>query len=70
MKHLIWDTAKVFLVFTLCTSLFYYGLKVMNREYEEQHRYDMPEGPAVKVFNSEYETNLIDRLNLFFRLGE
>jgi len=68
MKHLIWDTAKVFVIFTICTCLFYFGLKAMHHEYEDQHRYDLPEGPAVKVFQE--EKTIIDRLNLFFQLGE
>jgi hypothetical protein len=40
----------------------------MHTEYEEFHRYDQPDGPAVKVFQQ--ESSLLDRLNLFFRLGE
>jgi len=68
MKGLLRDTVKVFILFALCTCLFYLGLKVMHAEYEENHRYDMPEGPAVKVFQE--NGNIIDRLNLFFRVGE
>lgn len=40
----------------------------MHHEYKQLHKYDVPQGPAVKVFQA--ETNFIDRLNLFFRLGE
>lgn len=68
MKRVMWDTAKVFVIFIACTFLFYYGLREMHSEYEQYHRYDQPEGVAVKVFNG--EQSIIDRLNLFFRLGE
>lgn len=68
MRRIVWDTTKVFVIFIACTFLFYYGLRVMHAEYEQYHRYDTPEGAAVKVFNE--EKSLVDRLNLFFRLGE
>ncbi|ASK63282.1 hypothetical protein CFK37_14535 [Virgibacillus phasianinus] len=68
MKRMLWDTLKVFVIFTVCTFLFYFGLRIMHAEYKEYHRYDPPEGPAVKVFDT--EEDLIDRFNLFFRLGE
>lgn len=68
MRQLIQDTLKIFIIFIACTFLFYFGLRFMQLEYEQIHRYDAPEGPSEKV----YETNdrLIDRLDLFFRLGE
>lgn len=50
MRRLIGDTVKVFILFTLCTFLFYYGLQLLHNEYEQIHRFDPPEGPAVKVF--------------------
>ncbi len=68
MKRIIWDTTKVLIIFITCTLLFYFGIRVMHEEYEQLHRYDTPEGPAVKVFQT--EESFIDRLNLFFRLGE
>ncbi len=68
MKHVIWDTIKVFVIFIACTLLFYVGLRAMHNEYEQNHRYDPPEGDSVKVFN--LNEDFIDRLNLFFRLGE
>lgn len=68
MKKVVWDTIKVFVIFIACTFLFYFGLRAMHSEYEQYHRYDPPEGPSVKVFNS--RDSLVDRLNLFFRLGE
>lgn len=68
MKRAMWDIIKVFIVFTLCTFIFYFGLRLIHNEYEEYHRYDIPEGPAAKVFKS--EDGILDRLHLFFRLGE
>lgn len=68
MKRMVWDTTKVFIIFLACTLVFYFGLRVMHSEYEQYHRYDAPDGPAVKVYNA--EGNFMDRLNLFFRLGE
>lgn len=68
MKRIVWDSVKVFVIFIACTFIFYFGLRVMHTEYEQYHRYDQPEGPAVKVFKE--EDSLFDRLNLFFRLGE
>lgn len=68
MRRLVWDTSKVFIIFIACTFLFYFGLRVMHTEYEQYHRYDEPNGAAVKVFHT--EESFIDRLNLFFRLGE
>lgn len=68
MNRVLWDTIKVFVIFIACTFLFYYGLRTMHSEYEQFHRYDPPEGPAVQVFNE--EESFLDRLNLFFRLGE
>jgi hypothetical protein len=66
---LVKDTFKIFIIFTACTLLFYFGLKAMHAEYEEYHRYDPPEGKAVKVFNGDNQA-FIDRLSIFFRLGE
>ncbi|MGM8211674.1 YqzK family protein [Virgibacillus sp. W0430] len=68
MKRIVWDSVKVFVIFIACTFIFYFGLRLMHTEYEQYHRYDQPEGPAVKVFNE--EESVFDRLNLFFRIGE
>lgn len=68
MKRIMWDTIKVCFIFIACTTLFYFGMRMLHSEYEQLHRYNAPEGPAVKVFKT--EDNFIDRLNLFFRLGE
>lgn len=68
MKQFIWDFFKIAVIFICCTCIFYIGLRFMYQEYEERHRYDEPIGPAVKVFDE--ESGLIDRIQLYFRLGE
>ncbi|MFC0523073.1 YqzK family protein [Pontibacillus salicampi] len=67
--HLLKDVLKIFIIFTGCTLLFYFGLRLMNEEYDQLHRYDEPDGKAVKVFQWEDE-RLLERLTIFFRLGE
>ncbi|MBU5265347.1 DUF4227 family protein [Virgibacillus proomii] len=68
MKSLLLDMIKVFFIFIACTWLFYCGFRLMHAEYEQYHRYDTPEGPAMKVFTE--ELSFFDRIQLFFRLGE
>ncbi|MGJ9456880.1 DUF4227 family protein [Oceanobacillus sp. CF4.6] len=68
MKRLIWDTLKVFIIFTLCTFLFYYGLQLLHSEYEQIHRFDPPNGPAIKVNQS--QSRLFDRIPIIFQRGE
>ncbi|MDC3413112.1 YqzK family protein [Aquibacillus sp. 3ASR75-11] len=63
------DAIKICIIFIGCTLLFYYGLRIMNTEYENYHRYDPPSGRAVKVFEHDQQS-IIDRLSIFFRLGE
>ena len=46
------QTLKVFIIFTGCTILFYYGIMWVNEEYQDYHRYDEPEGSAIKGFNN------------------
>src|SRR5699024_5947997 len=48
MRQFVWDILKVMIIFLGCTFLFYFGLRAMHHEYEEYHRYDQTEGPAVK----------------------
>lgn len=64
MLSVIWKTCKISIVFIGCTCLFYFGLRAMHQEYEQFHRYDQPEGPAVKVFQE--EDRWMDRLQYFF----
>ena len=65
-------TLKVFIIFTGCTILFYYGIMLVNEEYQNYHRYDEPEGAALKVSNAVHEedSSLVDRLMLFYLNGE
>ena len=66
------QTVKVFILFTGCTILFYYGIMWVSEEYQNYHRYDEPEGAALKVSNAVNETSssLLDRLMLFYLNGE
>lgn len=68
MKESLWDFLKICIIFIVCTCLFYIGVKAMYEEYEEHHRFNEPEGPAVKVFHE--EDGLLRRVQLFLKLGE
>ncbi len=63
------DVMKLFVLFVLCTSLFYFGLQAIQDEYQDYHRYDPPEGNAIKV-SKQSDYGWVDRLSIFFRLGE
>jgi hypothetical protein len=65
-----YEMVKVFIIFVVCTFLFYYVIKALHQEYEKLDRYDTPQGSAVKVFQQEDDNDLWERLNIFFRLGE
>ncbi|MEH7110509.1 MULTISPECIES: YqzK family protein [Bacillaceae] len=66
------QTLKVFIIFTGCTILFYYGIMWVSDEYRNYHRYDEPEGSAVKVSNAvnQKHSSMLDRLFLFYLNGE
>lgn len=66
------QTLKVFIIFTGCTILFYYGIMWVNEEYQGYHRYDEPNGAALKASNAVAKENssLLDRLMLFYLNGE
>lgn len=68
----MFDTLKVFILFTGCTILFYYGIMWVNEEYANYHRYDEPQGSAVKVTSmvKNEESNWVDRLLFFYHYGE
>jgi hypothetical protein len=68
----IFQTLKVFIIFTGCTILFYYGIIWVNQEYQDYHRYDEPNGAAVKAstFEKNQEMSVTDRLILFYLNGE
>ncbi|PKG21886.1 YqzK family protein [Niallia nealsonii] len=72
-SKMVFRTIKVFLLFTGCTIVFYYALLWFNEEYQELHRYDEPEGTAVKVNSSvgnEEDLSWKDRIVLFYLNGE
>ncbi|MEW9049754.1 MAG: YqzK family protein [Neobacillus sp.] len=66
------QTVKVFILFTGCTILFYYGIMWVSEEYQNYHRYDEPSGTALKVSNSVKDEKFLwlDRLRLFYLNGE
>lgn len=68
LRRYIFDVIKLFVLFLCCTLLFYFGLRSLHDEYERYHRYDEPEGHAVKVFLEDQK--FMDYIYLFFRLGE
>jgi hypothetical protein len=63
---------KVFILFTGFTILFYYAIIWVNLEYQELHRYDQPEGAALKVTNmvNNEEESWFNRLMFFIDNGE
>lgn len=68
---LIMHTTKVFILFVGFTILFYFGMVWLNQEYENYHRYDEPNGTAIKASATVAEEgNWIDRLKLFYMSGE
>lgn len=66
------QTLKVFILFTGCTILFYYGIMWVNKEYQDYQRYDEPEGSAIKVNANIYkeDASWFERLILFYLNGE
>jgi hypothetical protein len=70
--QMVLQTIKVFVIFTACTILFYYGIMWVGEEYQSYHRYDKPEGTAMKVSKDVMEegSSLLDRLKLFYLNGE
>jgi hypothetical protein len=69
---MVWQTIKVFILFTGSTILFYYGIIWISEEYEGYHKYDEPEGAAVKVSSSvaDEDSHWYDRLLFFYMNGE
>jgi Protein of unknown function (DUF4227) len=66
------QTLKVFILFTGCTILFYYGIMFVSEEYQNYHRFDEPKGAALKVSSevSDSSPSWVDRLKLFYLNGE
>ena len=71
--QLLYQTLKVFVLFTGFTFLFYYGMIWVQQEYQQYQRYDEPEGAAVKVMSMHpvnEQPSWIQRLFLFYHSGE
>ncbi|WP_078413663.1 DUF4227 family protein [Priestia abyssalis] len=71
--QLMYQTLKVFILFTGFTFLFYYGMMWVQQEYQQYQRYDEPQGAAVKVANMQplnEQPSWIERLFLFYHSGE
>lgn len=68
MRRYIFNIFKLCILFLCCTFLFYLALRAIHYEYDYYHRYDEPEGTAVKVFLEEHD--IIDHLYDFLRIGE
>ncbi|WLR43809.1 YqzK family protein [Bacillus carboniphilus] len=68
----IFDMIKVFVLFTSFTILFYYAIIWVNEEYQHFHRYDEPEGSALKVvsMNNGQTYSIKERLIFFYLNGE
>ncbi|MBD1378699.1 YqzK family protein [Bacillus sp. IB182487] len=66
------DMFKVFILFSGFTILFYYAIIWINLEYQDYHRYDEPEGAALKVTNMihEEDKSWAERLMFFYFNGE
>jgi hypothetical protein len=69
---LVFKSLKVFILFTGCTILFYYGMMWVNEEYQNYHRYEEPQGSAIKVSASTDSRSMpfLERLVLFYLNGE
>ncbi|WP_318508509.1 YqzK family protein [Bacillus sp. T3] len=69
---LVFRSIKVFILFVGCTILFYYGMMWVNEEYQNYHRYDEPQGTALKVSAPVEGQSMpwLDRLILFYLNGE
>ena len=70
---LVFQTIKVFILFTGCTILFYYGIMWLNEEYQDYQHNDEPKGAAVKVFASgddDSSFGWLERIILFYLNGE
>lgn len=72
ISKLLWQTFKVFILFTGCTIFFYYAIMWVSEEYQNNHRYEEPDGKAIKVTAdvSSDDYNWFNRLLLFYLDGE
>ncbi|WP_153122750.1 YqzK family protein [Peribacillus tepidiphilus] len=71
---MILNTLKVFLLFVSFTVLFYFGMVWLNQEYQNYHRYDEPNGNAIKASGTltaeGKDWSFLERLKLFYLSGE
>ncbi len=67
----VFQMVKIFFLFAVFMMIFYFALSWFNKEYQGMHRYDKPEGDAVKVFSPEEQEDeqYIDQLLQFYLDG-
>ena len=70
--NVVYKSIKVFILFTGCTIFFYYGIIWINEEYQNYHRYEEPQGTAIKVSakTDNKSMPMLERLILFYLNGE
>ncbi|MFB4211734.1 YqzK family protein [Shouchella sp. JSM 1781072] len=71
--RVLFNTMKAVILFVACTAIFYYGILWVTDELSELHRYDVPEGNALKASSiavSDEDMNVLQRLTLFLLDGE
>ncbi|WP_028399544.1 YqzK family protein [Ectobacillus panaciterrae] len=66
----MFDVAKVFLMFTGCTILFYFAILWINEEYQNYHRYEKPKGESVEEVSGFVADNWVNRMIFFYENGE
>ncbi|GAF21367.1 MULTISPECIES: DUF4227 family protein [Shouchella] len=69
---ILFHTMKAVILFVACTAIFYYGILWVTDELSDLHRYDVPEGNALKASSvaSDEDRSLLQRLTLFLLDGE
>ncbi|ALA51042.1 YqzK family protein [Shouchella clausii] len=73
MAKSLLQMAKAAILFTLCTTIFYYGILWVSHEFSEYHKYDEPEGKALKVMSmnvGESDLSIDERIKRFLWMGE
>lgn len=66
MNRFLKDGVRLFICFVIGACIFSVCLHYIYREFEEIHRYDQPEGPALKVAKHE----LLERFPFAIWKGE
>ncbi len=62
---------KRLILFTVCLIVFYYSIMKINELYAFYHRYDEPDGAAIKVSTTwQSENSIWERLLYFYQNGE